>query len=95
MAYRCVTVSATNEENILDKIYKILREEDGYFNTRFQLRFIGFEVAAGTTFKLNGIPNKVPSTGKFVTPYDGEHYMIISSLYFDRGCSNQDFWIIY
>jgi hypothetical protein len=35
MAYRCVTVSATNKENILDKIYKILKEEDGYFNTRF------------------------------------------------------------
>lgn len=95
MAYRCVTVSATNTDNILDKIYQILRQEDGYFNTRFQLKFIGFEAEAGTTFRINGVPNKVPSTGNFITPYDGEHYMIISSLYFDNGCTSQDFYIIY
>ena len=94
MAYRCVTVNAEAGENVLDKIYKILNEEDGYFNTRFSVDFIGFEAAAGTTFKLNKIPNKVPSNGYFITPYDGSHYMAINSLTFDNNC-NLDFYIIY
>lgn len=95
MAYRCVTVSAEPNEEILKKIYKILNQEDGYFNTRFQLRFIGFEAERGTEFKINKVKNKVPSTGYFITPYDGAGYMVINSLTFDDGCSNQSFYIIY
>lgn len=38
------------------------------------LRFIAFEADAGTTFTLNDTNNKmeVPSTGNFITPFDGE-----------------------
>lgn len=95
MAYRCVTVTATKNDNVLDKIYEILKREDGYFNTKFSVRFIGFEASVGTKFKINNIPNKVPKSGYFITPYDGARYMNINSLYFDDGCSEQDFYIIY
>ena len=95
MAYRCVTVTATKDENIIDKIYEILNREDGYFNTRFSVRFIGFEADAGTGFKINDVSNKVPKSGYFITPFDGKYYMNINSIYFNNGCSNQDFYIIY
>lgn len=95
MAYACVNVTAAANEDVLKKIYEYLNSEYGYYNTKFSLRFVGFEASAGTTFKLNEIGNKVPSTGYFVTPYNGEYYMIINSLTFDNGCTGMDFYIIY
>ena len=95
MAYRCVTVSASANEDILKKIYQVLNQEDGYFNTQFSLDFIGFQAEVGTAFKINKVPNKVPKNGYFITPYDGKSYMVITSLSFDEGCTDQDFWIIY
>ena len=88
MAYRCVNVTASANEEVLKKIYEILNEEDGYFNTRFSLQFVGFQMEVGTTFKINKLPNKVPENGYFITPYDGKNYLKINSLTFDEGCSN-------
>jgi hypothetical protein len=88
MAYTCVTVTATSSEDIIKKIYAILKERDGIFNTKFSLKFLGFEAEEGTEFFLNKSLNSVPSCGYFITPYDGEHYMIINTLYFKEGCSN-------
>lgn len=95
MAYTCVTVTATKDENIIEKIHKILKERDGLYNTRFSVRFIGFEAEAGTEFILNKSENKVPSSGYFITPYNGQTYMTINSLYFKEGCQLQNFYIIY
>lgn len=95
MAYTCVTVTASKDEDIIKKIYNILKEREGIFNTQFTVRFLGFEAAEGTEFILNKSLNSVPSCGYFITPYDGEHYLIIRSLYFKNGCNDQKFWIIY
>lgn len=95
MAYTYVTITATKEEDVVKKIYETLKERDGIFNTQFTVKFLGFEAAEGTEFILNKSLNSVPSCGYFITPYDGEHYLIIRSLYFKNGCNNQKFWIIY
>ena len=95
MAYACVNITAAKDENVIKKIYDYLHSEYGVYNTKFSVRFIGFEAAVGTSFKLNKIANKVPSTGHFISPYNGEYYMVIDSLTFDEGCSGIDFYIIY
>nr|DAD58805.1 MAG TPA: hypothetical protein [Caudoviricetes sp.] len=35
--------------------------------------------------KINGVPNIVPSTGQFITPYDGANHMMIHSVTFKNG----------
>ena len=95
MAYACINVTASANEDVIKKIYKILNEEYGVFNTKFSVRFIGFETDPGVAFKLNKIANKVPSTGYFITLYNGEYYITINSLTFDNGCNGIDFYIIY
>lgn len=95
MSYRCVEVSAKPEDNVIDKIYEVIHKEDGYTNTRFQPHFVGFETDEGTSFKLNELKNQVPSCGYFITPYDGENFMIINSLYFDKAIDNLKIWCIY
>ena len=50
---------------------------------------------AGTEFKINKNPMKVPSNGYFISPYDGERYLNIYSLTFDNGCSGLDIYGIY
>lgn len=95
MNYRCVEIDAKPEDNAIEKIYEKIHEEDGYTNTRFQPHFIGFEADQGKSFKLNGIKNQVPSCGYFITPYDGEKFMTINSLYFDEEVSSFKIWCIY
>lgn len=92
--YRCFSVSAGADENIIPIIYKELQKE-GYTSPKFQLHFVGFEAAAGTEFKINKNPMKVPSNGYFISPYDGERYLNIYSLTFDNGCSGLDIYGIY
>jgi hypothetical protein len=92
--YRCFTITAKANENVVDKIYKLLKEE-GYVNEPFELQFVGFYEAAGTRLKINGNPLKVPDNGYFITPYTTERYLRIKKLTFDRGCSNLDIWCIY
>lgn len=95
MSYRCVEVKIEKDVNIIDEIYKIIHKEDKYFNTRFQPHFIGFEAEEGTTFKINGMENRVPSCGYFITPYDGVNYITINSLYFNEGMDKLKIWVIY
>jgi hypothetical protein len=50
----------------------------------FYLDFIGFETTAGKTFKLNGRTLKVPTSGKFFSPYrTSTDHMKIESIEFD------------
>lgn len=102
MIYRCVTVTAQPGEEIMEKIYQILNREDGYYNTNFQIHFLGFEMkdtdnlGENFYFLLNKMKNKIPSTGYFITPYNGEYYMNIKSIIFPNTVlTNQNFWIIY
>lgn len=93
MDYRMYTATATANEDIVKLILKELEEEGKKF-PNFKIHFIGFEATVGTKFKMNGNSLKVPSTGNFITPYDGERYWNITSFSFDEGCSNQDIYYI-
>ena len=93
--YRTVTVTANANENVIPIIYEQLKT-GGYNTPDFLLKFVGFESEAGVSFKINDNPLKVPTSGKFYTPYGGEsNTMLIKTLTFDNGCSGLDLWIIY
>lgn len=92
--YRTFTLTATAEDDIVKLIYEELKKE-GYKNPDFELRFIGFEAAAGTQIIINGNPNKVPSTKYFITPYTGDEYMLIKTVKMPAGCAALDFHVIY
>ena len=63
--------------------------------SRTPLRFIAFEADAGTTFTLNDANNKmeVPSTGNFITPFDGERGVQIYNLTFDSAFEGNIYYI--
>lgn len=92
--YACATITAAANENIIPLLFK---ELTGNIPTtsKCKVQFIGFEAAEGTKIKINGVPNLVPSTGKFITPYDGANHLIISSLTFDTGCPGLNIWFLY
>lgn len=93
--YRTVTISAGADENVVPKIYDILKEE-GYTTPHFVLDFVGFEAAEGTEFKINGNSLKVPSTEIFYSPFSSSNdFLKINSLTFNEAISNMDLWIIY
>ena len=92
--YGCVTVNALANEDVVGKIYEQLHEQTGYYNTRFVLKFVGFEADQGVSFKINNVPNQVPSTKYFITPYGGNYYMPIYSLTFDSDFSGNIYYII-
>lgn len=95
MDYRMITVSATNKDNIVQLISKRLNEQ-GWKNSNLKLHFVGFEAPAGTEFYLNNQKDamKVPSCGKFVSPYNGERYMNIFNLTFKNGFNGDIYFII-
>ena len=94
MQYGCVNVTADANENVVPLIFKELTGNIPV-NTKCKLQFVGFETAAATKIKINGTPNRVPSNGRFYTPYDGVNHMIIQSLSFDEGCSALNIWFMY
>lgn len=92
--YCCVAITANANENIVPLVFK---ELTGHIPTgnKLYLQFVGFEAPEGTKIKVNGVPNKVPSCGKFITPYNGVNHLTINSLSFDSGCSNLNVWCLY
>lgn len=92
--YGCVEVAVAAGEDAVKKIYEQLHRQTGYYNTRFVLKFIGFEADQGVSFKINNVPNQVPSTKYFITPYGGNYYMPIYSLIFDSDFSGDIYYII-
>lgn len=93
--YRTVTISGAANENLVPKIYEQLKTE-GYTTSRFVLDFVGFEADEGTSFKINGNPLKVPSTGTFYSPFNTSgDFLAISSLTFDEAVDDMDLYIIY
>ena len=93
--YRTVQITASSNEEIVDKIYAVLKAE-GYTTPNFVLKFVGFETTAGTVFHLNGKQAIVPLSGSFITPYQNEgDYLPVRSLKFNSTINNMNFWIIY
>lgn len=92
--YACYEITASADENIVPMLFEQKGEKP--IPSLMKVRFIGFETDAGTTVKINGVPNKVPSTGKFYTPYQNEDVcMDIYSFSFDEGCTGLDVWVIF
>lgn len=96
MDYRMYSGGAPAGKNVVELISKHLREQNQVKVGKLVLDFIGFEGAAGTEFTLNNQEDKmkIPSSGHFITPYDGEKYMKISSLVFDIDFSGDIYYII-
>lgn len=94
--YRTVTISASANENLVPKIREALENDNIFTKPDFDLDFVGFEAAEGTTFKINHNPLKVPSNGIFYSPYQNkDEHMSIRSLVFDSAITNMNFWIIF
>lgn len=92
--YACYEITADADEDIIPKLFE--QKGENPIPSLRKVRFIGFETTAGTTIKINGQPNKVPSTGKFYTPYQNEQScMDIYNLSFDEGCTALDIWVIF
>lgn len=96
MDYRMISIVAAPDENVIKLIHKELTEQKQIKVDKLVLKFIGFEAESGTEFYLNKqtTPIKVPSTGNFITPYNGERYMDIYNLSFPEGFSGDLYYIV-
>lgn len=96
MDYRMIKVSANSMENVVEIIQKELNRTNQIKTDKLILKFIGFEARPNTEFILNKqqTPIKVPSNGSFITPYDGQNYMKITSLKFLQNFSGNLYYII-
>lgn len=92
--YACVKLSASADENIVPLLFKELTGTVPP-GQQCKLQFIAFEGEAGTELTINGVPNIVPSTGQFLTPYDGANHMMIHSVTFKEAISDLNIWFIY
>lgn len=94
MDYRMYSGGAPAGENVVTLIKESLKEQGIKINS--PLRFVGFEGSAGMMFHLNDHeePIAIPSTGKFITPFNGERFMPIYSLVFDGGFSGNIYYIV-
>ena len=94
MDYRMYTGGISAGKNAVSEIIKSLNENGEH--QRGPLKMVAFEGTEGTLFTLNNHAEKtaIPSTGKFYTPYTGDHFMSIWSLVFDSNFSGNIYYII-
>lgn len=95
MDYRMYSGGASAGENVVTLIKNELYTKSKIQN-QAPLKFIGFEGTAGTLFTLNNQKDKmaIPSSGKFITPYNGTQYCPIYSLVFDDAFSGYIYYIM-
>lgn len=83
-------------KNVVSLIKESLKQDGITLNA--PLRFIGFEASPGVQFYLNGTKEanlmEVPSTGKFITPFDGERGVAIHSLVFKASFNGKIYYIM-
>lgn len=81
--YRMYSGGAPANKNVVELIKQSL-EKSGEQRNSLRLDWVGFEAPAGTEVFLNNHKEsiKVPSCGRFITPYNGVNYMTITSLVF-------------
>ena len=94
MDYRMWKCTASANENCVPLIKESMKADNININT--PLKLVAFEAASGTKFYLNDSkePMEVPSTGKFVTPYNGVQGMNIWSLKFKNRFSGNIYYIV-
>lgn len=92
--YRMFSGTVKAGENAIEKIRKSL-EEAGEKRSALKLDWIGFEAEPGTEIYLNNHKDaiKVPSCGNFITPYNGQNYMSLTSLVFKNGFTGDIYYI--
>lgn len=95
MDYRMMSILANPDENVVKIISDKLKEQ-GYRHSDLTLQFVGFEAAAGTAFYLNDQKDvmRVPTSGRFISPFNGERYMKIKNLTFPAGFVGDIYYII-
>ena len=96
MDYRMYSGGAPAGENVVEIIKKHLEEQHQIKVDKLVLDFVGFEGAAGTKFTINKHKDKmaIPTCGHFITPYDGDKYVKITSLVFDQTFTGDIYFII-
>lgn len=96
MDYRMYSDGAPAGENVVEIIKKHLEEQHQIKVDKLVLDFVGFEGAAGTKFTINKHKDKmaIPACGHFITPYDGDKYVKITSLVFDQAFTGDIYFII-
>lgn len=94
MDYRMYSKGAKAGENVVELIWKDLGEQN--IKGSKALKFVGFEGKKDTAFRINGHKEetKIPSNGKFITPYSGDYYMSIYSLVFTDEFEGDIYYII-
>lgn len=95
MEYRMWKCTAGANENVVPLIKASIKANDG-FNIGSSLRFVGFEGDEGTEFYLNDSNEamEIPSTGSFITPFNGERGMNIWSLKFKTAFTGNIYYIV-
>lgn len=93
MEVKMYTATATGTQNIVELIKEDLKKK-GEIIPKLTLHCIAFEANAGTTFTINNCDFIVPSTGKFITPFEGDRYCKITKLFFPDGCNNLNIYYI-
>lgn len=93
MNLRMIKVTAAANEDIVPLIFTELKNDGEKHNEKL-LDYIGFEAPAGTQFKINDNQIEVPTSGHFVTPYDGNRYLRIRQFSFNSGCNAQNIYYI-
>lgn len=94
MDYRMFSEGCPAGKDVVTLIRKSLKEQGITLTT--PLRFVGFEGAPGTTFTLNNHKEKtkIPSSGAFITPFNGDKGMNIYKLVFDSSFSGDIYYIV-
>lgn len=83
-------VTASGTTNLVD----VFKAREKNRNNPFYLKYLAIEATAGTEMKINGELIEVPQSGRFVTPFEGDFYLKIYSLYFPNGISSQNIYYI-
>lgn len=95
--YRCFNCSSVPANtNIIELIKNSLEENEKFHLPNFNVKFVAFEAAANTTFKLNDQKEDfyVPSTGKFFTPIINNQHMKVYSLKFASAFTGKIYYIM-
>lgn len=90
------TSSIPAGKNVVSLIKESLKQDGITLNA--PLRFVGFEAAPGIQFYLNGTKEanlmEVPSSGNFITPFDGERGVSVHYLAFKNSFSGSIYYIM-
>lgn len=94
MDYRMYSGGVEAGKDVVALIKESLKSQN--IKTNSPLKMVAFEGSEGTKFYLNGHAEatEIPSTGQFVTPYNGAVYMPVYKLTFEDAFSGNIYYIV-